>query len=68
MDQTETWCVVNPQGLYFKSKDLDLLNDFSVMQLTKKKKKSSQTRFLGLSSKDKEIKMLLISPMVFGRN
>lgn len=39
MDQTETWCVVNPQGLYFKSKDLDLLNDFSVMQLTKKKKK-----------------------------
>lgn len=38
MDQTETWCVANPQGLYFKSKDLDLLNNFSVMQLTKKKK------------------------------
>jgi len=52
MDQAETWHVANPQGLYFKSKGLDLLNHFSVMQLTK----SSQTCFLGLSSKDKEKK------------
>lgn len=55
MARVETWHVVNPHGLYFKSKGLDLLNHFSVMQLTKKK--SSQNCFLGLSSKDKEKKL-----------
>lgn len=65
MAQSETLRVAKPRGLYFKSKGLDLLNHFSVMQLTKKK--SSQTWFLGLSSKDKE-KELLIYPMTFGRN
>lgn len=65
MAQAETWRVANPRGLYFKSKGLDLLNYFSVTQLTKKK--SSQTWFLGLSFKDKE-KKLLIYPVTFGRN
>lgn len=37
MAQSETLRVAKPRGLYFKSKGLDLLNHFSVMQLTKKK-------------------------------